>query len=1082
MDYAIDSDNIIKNATLSFNKSKKYIRKKDMTLFLRCKFLNKKDMDFLEEFALIHIKNIQHGSKIPQNFHVVLDNFIFNNLFTKHFFTSMEMLRLICYRFYIASYNILLKDVKYHLRSILCENVLKIPIYKKAHNTLYFLQPLPNLDSEIDFFLQKSIHILSQQHFDGLVINPLNLIINPEYKDSQSFIKVFSKNLQILLDNANAKMIILDNNHEFFYEILESVCMCVQNIAYPISIAISLPSYHLHSLKMLEKIIEVSTHLCNQKKAKLIIRLKDLDLHYEYESFLSSYNHKINTIFTNHASAMANYIALLQQCQLHKDIMECIVVSQDFLLLSFLQTLDFNFKLELQPQLNYPLYKFAKKSAITLLTLQYYTQDFTQVLGLRLKGVANILQHGIIQAITMHNNKQEWEKKCQAFLHSINHVKKEVVHDILKDSYTLFDDKQKFETFNYELQKPLHVQSLCDITHTQQDNTQDSKENNLNNVNTGQSKDDNGFDSLLHSLDNNTVYSQHIHVTSFVAELDRIDFTLPNLKKLEDILYLNQEDTNRLKIQGINNAPVQFSLHADKEQEVLQNALKKQEEILTNRLNIMTSIISRLKECMQGIFETLCHLYPHVPHFIFEEQVYTLIDTFKYYAYEYRVLLHETDSVLLIPIGNVFIHTKNLAIHEIASILASNIMIGNVSFLDDSILSRVFYYIFSPIFDFCPFMAITSEYTMGDAIHREIIAKKDISHKCYNNNLLVWDKGTSIVFISSFYDFHEAYLQVQNMRFFGNSHITIYTDEYIYNKAKQVFIPLQVLQSSLGDVIANISSDVSNVSLFTYNKTEMNYAIKHLKVSVCINGGYRTKLVSGSPRTFLPGYLQPFGSKLLLLQLLQTSPNSIIRQNSLYSDIIGCFNAILSVDEIEFLYNLNHNYSQFLTHLERMVSFDNIYEIKKPYNMCMRVYKQDDIFHVCIIMLIAFLLQIPTRMSFTQDYFDNQEVLSKLQAELQERYIDFLTLVIEHEESFLEKITPDTLVRILQDEADFSTTDTYRYLRKNNIIAEYSLPILNKNLELERYLTTQYIQIQPNFFLQTHVNSAPLKTNSRRLN
>ena len=99
MDYAIDSDNIIKNATLSFNKSKKYIRKKDMTLFLRCKFLNKKDMDFLEEFALIHIKNIQHGSKIPQNFHVVLDNFIFNNLFTKHFFTSMEMLRLICYRF-----------------------------------------------------------------------------------------------------------------------------------------------------------------------------------------------------------------------------------------------------------------------------------------------------------------------------------------------------------------------------------------------------------------------------------------------------------------------------------------------------------------------------------------------------------------------------------------------------------------------------------------------------------------------------------------------------------------------------------------------------------------------------------------------------------------------------------------------------------------------------------------------------------------------------------------------------------------------------------------------------------------------
>lgn len=87
-----------------------------------------------------------------------------------------------------------------------------------------------------------------------------------------------------------------------------------------------------------------------------------------------------------------------------------------------------------------------------------------------------------------------------------------------------------------------------------------------------------------------------------------------------------------------------------------------------------------------------------------------------------------------------------------------------------------------------------------------------------------------------------------------------------------------------------------------------------------------------------------FGSKLLLGKLLQTSPNSVILNNSLYSDIIGCFGGILSIDEIEFLYNLNHNYSQFLKNISRIASLDNIYETKKAYNMCVRIYEGDDFF------------------------------------------------------------------------------------------------------------------------------------------
>ncbi|MDY5951384.1 MAG: hypothetical protein SPJ16_09370, partial [Helicobacter sp.] len=193
-------------------------------------------------------------------------------------------------------------------------------------------------------------------------------------------------------------------------------------------------------------------------------------------------------------------------------------------------------------------------------------------------------------------------------------------------------------------------------------------------------------------------------------------------------------------------------------------------------------------------------------------------------------------------------------------------------------------------------------------------------------------------------------------------------------------------------------------------------------------------------------------------------------------DIIGCFSEILSADEIEFLYNLNHNYSQFLKNIARTASLDNIYETKKPYSMCVRVYEKDDFFHVCVIMLISFLLQIQTRLSFTKEYFTQdsntnitKDTPKKLQKALKEKYIDYFTLIFEDEKEFRDSINADTLVRILQDESEFATTETYAYLSKKGIIAEYSLPILNRHLELERYLATQYIQIEPNVLLQTHV-------------
>ena len=1055
-----DENAIITTATTYFNNAKRYIRKKDMQIYHRTKSLSKSDMDFLEQFMLIHIKNIEKGSKIPQNFYAFLDNFILDNLFVKHFFSSFEMLRLICYRFSILPSHALLKDTKKGCDKILTSNIKKYKPHKKAKNLLYVFTPLPNLQSDIESFINTCLDLFTQDKINGLIINPLNLILNIDFKDQTQRITELSSNLQTLLNNSNAKMLILDNDCENLFVLLASIENAVKNISYPVDITLSLPSYHFMSLEALDYIAELSKKLCAQNKAKLCVRLKDLDYTYDIMEFKAAHTRSINTHFTNKANARSNLIALITKCFQYKEILTCHITSTNMFIIALAKSLDMQIRFEIEANLHYPLYRILAKQETQLFSTSYFTTQFSDMIALRLKGVHTSLNYGLLDYISMLYNKQEWEKKSKAFLQSLaqskkDEIKKEYSLNALKDSTLLTQTRQyNFETFDYTLRKPLVLSQMMLLA-------------NLSNK-------DSNTESSKDSIDTNKQIS-------FLKDLENLQISMPNTNKLEDILYLNAQDMHRLNMQSMNNAPATFSLYAEKEKEELAKAQKMQEEILQNRSNIITSIIGRLKECIPALFATLCELYPNTPQSIYEEQVYMLLDSFKYYAYAYKQLLQETESVLLMPLGNIFIHTKKLAIHEIGAVIASNIMIGNVSFLEDSIIARIFYYLFTPIFDFCPFLCVMESKRVREKefIDYEIITKQDFmklqaSEK--TSNFLVWDKGVSVIFISSFYDIHEAAKEVQYMRFSLHAQILIYTDSYIYEVAKQIFIPSQVTQTSLADLIANLPEDTSNFSLFTYNKAEMNYAINKLKVSICINGAYKSKLVSGTPRTFSPGYLQPFGSKLLLGKLVQTSPNSVILHNSLYSDIIGCFSEILSADEIEFLYNLNHNYSQFLKNIARTASLDNIYETKKPYSMCVRVYEKDDFFHVCVIMLISFLLQIQTRLSFTKEYFTQdsntnitKDTPKKLQKALQENYIDYFTLIFEDEKDFRDSINADTLVRILQDESEFATTETYAYLSKKGIIAEYSLPILNRHLELERYLATQYIQIEPNILLQTHV-------------
>ncbi|RDU61395.1 hypothetical protein CQA44_09025, partial [Helicobacter sp. MIT 14-3879] len=199
-------EKIIESTTQCFKRIKKHIRKEDVALSLRIKFLNKKDIEFLEEICLIHIKNIEQGSKIEQNFYEVLDNFVFNSLLQKQFFTSFEIFKILCYRISLLPKHLFVWEAKRYCRKILCDNITKFSFYK-AKNALCFLAPMSLNDARSEKYLNECLNILLQPKVEILIVNPLNLVAKAHVCTPKVLQEELTKNLKILLENSNAKTI-----------------------------------------------------------------------------------------------------------------------------------------------------------------------------------------------------------------------------------------------------------------------------------------------------------------------------------------------------------------------------------------------------------------------------------------------------------------------------------------------------------------------------------------------------------------------------------------------------------------------------------------------------------------------------------------------------------------------------------------------------------------------------------------------------------------------------------------------------------------------------------------------------------
>lgn len=1019
---------LIESATKNFTKTKRYISKGELNLFSRFKQLNKSDKEFLEELCLLHLKDIEGGQEVSR-FYGLLDSFIFKSLLKKQFFTSFDLFRLLCYRIHLLPRRLLAWEVRRYSRGFLNDRLTRASI--RGLDSIELLAKTPLREAEVEAHLAECKRLLALP-IKVLVINPLNLALRLTFNGEKRLGAAWRQNLKTLLEKAGDKQIFFSHSLDCLGEILENLEICLGEVEKPPLIGLSLQAYRLDSMSALEDIASLSARLREKGGRGLLVRIMDMDYLYDKESFENLQSTQASKLFTNKTTALANFLALLAKYKELNQVLECSLKTSSLFIPGLLEAwgLDSKTSLEVEVGINRPLYKLARHRGLKTIAMGTYTRDFSSLLPLRLKAVSLELQRGIFDYIQSDKSKTEWKKRCQDFYKSLSIARKMIEeggvakvgvltpHRTVKvavDSEIFEVQPYNFESFDREVQRPFEEAG-----------------------------------------------------ESFANLLESIPTSAPNPKRLERVLYLSASDAHRLAVSGITSATALFSLYADTEKEELVAAQNRREEIETNKINLMISIISHLKKQAASLVATLAQLDTSASLEALQAQAYLLIDIFKYYGYAYRRLVSETDSVLLSPLGAVLIHANGLTLSELAACIAANVMIGNVSLLSDSTNSRILIHLLAPMLEVCPFAALYDP-ASSLPIQKQILDKGRLD-SAVGGQLLISNRGVLVVFISVFYDLHDALRALSRSRAIYDGALAIYTDSKDQDLFKEVFSPLTPTHLSFASFLRNLPRETAQVSLFTYNRREMQAALRLVKVSLSINASYVPMVVSGSPRVFCAGYAQPFLSRFLLQDLIIASPSSVIRKNSLYSEVISCFVGLLSADEVDFLYNLNHNYSQYLKPTKR--ESEQIHEIKRPYPLALRVYGKDDFFHVCVIMLVAYILDIPTRLSFVEGYFDSEDGqgrLEKLKASLQEKNLDLFNALIESEQSFLDSLQDSTLVRILREEAQFAIDfpSSYAFLRRHGLVAQYSLPILNKNLELERYLYTQYVFVNKNFLLDS---------------
>lgn len=474
-----------------------------------------------------------------------------------------------------------------------------------------------------------------------------------------------------------------------------------------------------------------------------------------------------------------------------------------------------------------------------------------------------------------------------------------------------------------------------------------------------------------------------------------------------------------------------------------------------DRIQIIQEIVQIFHQKTWDIFATLRNFYDtYVPDFILLDIILNIIECLNFYTHSYKKLIEFLDWISINPIGSIYVDTTDLGFVEIASIIFANLISGNQVFLNNSLQCKLFMYIFDVYSTKKGLIKIKNDNTTN-YVFTNFDNIKNIKNISKNISKMKFYKlKKHIIFIGSLLDFEMAVRDLKELSYYHKFDIYI-----IKNCIKKEVFKEFKNKIEINSINELLGIDSDSISIYSYFKNEIYFILKNFKINVNINCSPKFRFDNASSHKY-NALINDFGSFELLYDLNNFIPLNLIGKKE-YSPIVALFSSILSIDEIEFLYELNYIYNKKIDlDVQKEFYLKNIH--KK--DVILRINRYDELFSMCVIALNCYLLDSVCILSFNSDFFDFNTIKS-LQNALKQEFIkdkskkDFLLLVkFQNDNEFLDYISLDMNIRLIKDA-------NICYLSKLEMIPIIGEPIFSSNVEQSKYISNFYIYKKDGFYI-----------------
>ncbi|PAF46045.1 hypothetical protein [Helicobacter sp. 11S02629-2] len=513
--------------------------------------------------------------------------------------------------------------------------------------------------------------------------------------------------------------------------------------------------------------------------------------------------------------------------------------------------------------------------------------------------------------------------------------------------------------------------------------------------------------------------------------------------------------------------------------------------LVDNRILLLKECINCLDKNLESFFTSLYEL-SDTSSVIVSEWVYNVVDILNFYGYEYKKMLEDSKNIAFNSYKLVELKA-DLSLEEVISLIASNLLNGNILVLKDTLLHRVLASVFKEALEKCSFIVLKTTFNADDIRPNLLVQKapirlsldtlafkdKEVSLELIKEDkekkepsvIKLFRQDENIVYISNTSDIDLA-LSALNYNLIESRNIKkIYADSYfeVAQSACRAF-KLEVIKASFESFLKKESKEaLGSITLFSHSKKEQEQVFKSFKTNININLRLESSLRNCLYQDYKPGFLSPFGTSYLLKDFSLPKALNFKGQRSAYCDVIGLLNAILNEYELEFLRALN---SEFLDYAKHFIRCREQGEASKELNsyginntslsIMLFASKEVDFLQAGIILIIANILNAKCFI-YIEDEGQFKAFSKELMSFKQDASFD-IECFSATKKAFLDEIDSmegDFLVRILlsQDLTFNSDNKFYVDLINKNTQVVWGLPLIDARVELPKYVHTTSLNI-----------------------